>query len=153
MIFQILSPIVASIEGDSLKDAIKNFVKVNHAYQFNNFVLADQINKYNANINYYKQNNKNKIGISIQQADTNNSVGLNVYPTNNLFQPIYQDSENGKLPNVVAMGVKVPLTTVSIPDENVINVKPIVTGPNMISTTDTGVLLTPQLRFLASLYP
>jgi hypothetical protein len=34
MIFQILSPIVTSIEGDSLKEAIKNFVKVNHAYQF-----------------------------------------------------------------------------------------------------------------------
>ncbi len=151
MIFQVLSPIVTSIEGDSLKDAIKNFVKVNHAYQFNNFVLADQINKYNANINYYKENNKKKIGINISPQKTSNSVGLNMYPSNSIFQPIYKESEDGTSSEVVAMGMQVPLTKIELPKENVINVKPVITGPNMISTTDSGIVLTPQLRFLSAL--
>jgi hypothetical protein len=58
MIFQVLSPIVSSINGDSLKEAIKNFAKVNYAYQFNNLLLADQINnRYQAKLNYYSINN------------------------------------------------------------------------------------------------
>jgi len=148
MIFQILSPIVTSIEGDSLKEAIKNFVKVNHAYQFRNFVLADQVNKYNANINYYRQNNKNKIGINI----SNNSIdGINMYPSNSGIQPIYKENENGKPPEVVAMGMQVPVQSYTIPVQNTINIKPIISGPNMISTSDTGIVLTPNLRYLSTL--
>jgi len=148
MIFQILSPVVTSIQGDSLKEAIKNFVKVNYAYQFRNFVLADQVNKYNANINYYKENNKNKIGINI----SSNDVGLNMYPSNSIVQPIYKENDDGKPSKIVNMGMQVPLVQYSLPVQNTINVKPIVTAPNMISTTDTGIVVTPQIRFLSNLY-
>ena len=149
MIFQVLSPIVASIVGDSLKEAIKNFVKVNYANQFRNFVIADQVHKYNANINYYKQNNKSKIGINITPTNTNE---LTMYTSNSNVQPIYQESENGKPPQVVASGITLPIRQLSIPVENTINVRPIVTAPNMISTTDCGIVVTPNLRFLSNLF-
>ena len=82
MIYQIVSPVVQSINGDSLKDAIKNFVKINDMYSLNKLIVTDQQNAYyNANINYYKNNNKNKVKIDIQKNNTDN-VGWSVYPKN-----------------------------------------------------------------------
>ena len=44
MIYQIVSPIVQTINGDSLKDAIKNFVKINDMYSLNKLIVTDQQN-------------------------------------------------------------------------------------------------------------
>lgn len=143
MIFQVLSPIVTSINGDSLKEAIKNFAKVNYAYQFNNLLLADQINnRYQANLNYYSINNKNKIGISINRASDN--VGLTTYPKNTL-QPILKQDDNGKI-SEIGYGLPInlsPTSNILSPSLNTIpvEVKPIISAPNMISTTDSGIVL------------
>jgi hypothetical protein len=147
MYYQILSPIVTKVEGDSLAEAIKMFVKVNHANQFRNLVIADQMNKYNASVEYYKNNNKNKIGISI-----NKDTGYTVYPSNSSLQPIYKENDNGTSSDIVGMGVPLSLNPINLGSSiNTISATPVVTAPGMISTTDKGVLLTPSIRFLANL--
>jgi hypothetical protein len=147
MYYQILSPIVTKVEGDSLAEAIKMFVKVNHANQFRNLVIADQMNKYNANIEYYKNNNKNKIGISI-----NKDTGYTVYPNNSFLQPIYKESENGTSSEIVGMGMPLSLNPINLRSSiNTVSATPLVTAPGMISTTDRGAVLAQSLRFLANL--
>jgi hypothetical protein len=65
MIYQVLSPIVTTIHGDSFKEAIKNFVKVNYNYEINQLIFKDQMNHYEAKLRYYKENQKNKVGITV----------------------------------------------------------------------------------------
>jgi hypothetical protein len=128
MIYQIVSPIVQTINGDSLKEAIKNFVKVNDMYSLNKLIVTDQQNAfYNANINYYKNDNKNKVKIDIQRKNTDN-VGWTVYPQN---EPNY-------LIGPVA-GVSPVITTIS----NNSGINPIVTAPGKISANNNGAVLFP----------
>ena len=93
MFYQVRSPVVATIEGDTMKEAIKNFTKINYLYQYNNLVIANANRQYNANIDYYKQNNKKKIGIKIT-----NSVGLDTYPRNT-FIPLLNQTDSGIIQN------------------------------------------------------
>lgn len=84
MIFNIVSPLVATIDGDSLKDAIKNFIKINHNLNITDMIIKDQSNNIQARIKYYKEDGRNKVGINMFP------VGLN-YPipivTNDTYIP------------------------------------------------------------------
>jgi hypothetical protein len=135
MYYQVLSPFYTQIEGDSLAEAIKMFVKVNYNNQIRNMIIADQSNRYNASINYYNQNNKNKIGIEV-----NKDTGYTVYPNNNLLQPIYKEHDNGSVSEVVGMGLPLNLSPVNIQPTNSVKVSPIITAPGLISTTNTGIV-------------
>jgi len=76
MIYQIVSPVVATIEGDSFKEAIKNYVKFNHNLNIRNLIVKDQANHaYEAKLRYYMENQRNK-------------VGIDVYPYTNVNYPI-----------------------------------------------------------------
>lgn len=132
MIYQIVSPVVQTINGDSLKDAIKNFVKINDMYSLNKLIVTDQQNAYyNANINYYK-NKYNKSRAHINISRNTDDVGWTVYPKN----------EPGFLVNT-------PLVTPVISNNSGFN--PIVTAPGKIATDDKGVVLFPNLY--NTLYP
>lgn len=123
MIYQIVSPVVQTINGDSLKDAIKNFVKINDMYSLNKLIVTDQQNAYyNANINYYKNNNKNKVKIDIQKNNTDN-VGWSVYPQN---EPSF----------LVGTSANYMTPTMSM--------NPIVTAPGKISANNNGAVLFPS---------
>ena len=65
MIFSIVSPMIATIDGDSLKDAIKNFIKINHNLNITNMIIRDQTNNIQAKIKYYKEDGRNKVGINM----------------------------------------------------------------------------------------
>ena len=65
MIFQVVSPIVMSINGDNLKSAIKNFIKTNHALRLQNIIVKDQNKHYEAVFKYHKNSGRNKVGINI----------------------------------------------------------------------------------------
>ena len=84
MIYNVVSPLVATIDGNSLKDAIKNFIKFNHNLNITEMIIKDQSNNIRANINYYKHDGRNKVGINMFP------VGLD-YPipivTNDIFIP------------------------------------------------------------------
>jgi hypothetical protein len=76
MIYQIVSPVVATIEGDSFKEAIKNYVKFNHNLNIRNLIVKDQADhSYEAKLRYYIQNQRNKVGIDI-------------YPYTNVAYPV-----------------------------------------------------------------
>jgi hypothetical protein len=102
MRFQLLSPVVSYINGDTLADALKTYVKINYAQQIRNLIVSDQINKYNADVKYYRENNKNKIGIKITP-----DVGYTIYPSNNFIKPIYRENTNGNSPDIVNYGLPV----------------------------------------------
>jgi hypothetical protein len=126
MIYQIVSPVIQTINGDSLKDAIKNFVKVNDAYRVNKIIVTDQQNAYyNATINYYKNKyNKNKAKIDIIRNIDN--VGWNVYPKNE--------------PNIL---VSTPIIG-SVLTNNT-GIQPIVTARGAIPANSKGPILFPSL--------
>lgn len=77
--FQILHPFVYDIYGDSFKEAVKNFVKLNHNMNIQDIIIRDQANtqKYRAEVKYYTEEGKNRAGITM-------------YPTNNFMinQPL-----------------------------------------------------------------
>ncbi len=145
MYYQVLSPYITQIEGDTLAEAIKMFVKVNYNDQIRKMIVADQMKKYDASIRYYNQNNKNKIGIQIKD------VGYTVYPSNDEIQPIYKESENGTSPEIVGMGLPITLPKLNV-SSNVVSATPIITSPGMISTTHNGIVTSlPNIGFLANI--
>jgi hypothetical protein len=65
MIYQIISPSYATISGDNYKEAIKNYVKMNHNLSMNRIIFRDQqANHYRAKVNYYSTLQQNKVGIN-----------------------------------------------------------------------------------------
>jgi len=61
MPFQIVSPIIAPVDGDSFKEALKNFVKMRRDIDLTKIVIADQMNRQmKANIRYYLDNLGNR---------------------------------------------------------------------------------------------
>lgn len=65
MIFQVVSPITMTIDGDSFKDAVKNFVKLNYDLNLSSIILTDQARYMQANLNYFKNESKDKVGIRL----------------------------------------------------------------------------------------
>ena len=63
MIYNIVSPFQYEIQGDDYNTAIKNFIKINHDLQIQQMIFKDRQKYMMANMRYYKQNQKNKIGI------------------------------------------------------------------------------------------
>jgi hypothetical protein len=65
MIFQVVYPFTTSIYGDTFKEAIKNYIKLNHNLNLSQMIVTDQTNHMQANINYYKQDGRNRVGINM----------------------------------------------------------------------------------------
>lgn len=114
MFFQIVHPFYNIIEGDSFKQAIKNYVKFNDDLRISNLIIKDmQNNRHNVNIRRYFENNKSKVGIDVYPY-------TNIDPTQNVFLP----------PNSVVQPVNIVSPFLG----------PIVTGPNSrIIATDSNV--------------
>jgi hypothetical protein len=67
MIYQIVSPVVATIEGDSFKEAIKNYVKFNHNLNIRNLIIKDQSNHaYEAKLRYDLETHKDYTKLSAE---------------------------------------------------------------------------------------
>jgi hypothetical protein len=83
MIYTVVSPFSSIIYGDSIKEAIKNFVLINDRANLQNIIFKDQMNHYEARIKYYKQNQKNKVGITVYPYNYPNPIiqnGVEIYP-------------------------------------------------------------------------
>lgn len=81
VLYQVLSPIVMSINGDSFKEAIKNFVKLNHRLDINKIIITDQQNHMEATLKYFKHDGRNKVGINYYPAHESILLGLGIYPS------------------------------------------------------------------------
>lgn len=118
MIYHVISPMTAVIEGDSYKEAIKNFVKINYALNIQNMIIKDRLNHYKANINYYKEDERNKIGITI-------------YPYDGTL-PIFKETSVGN--QRIGQIIQQPILPV------ISNIQPIITSPGMISANQNGAV-------------
>lgn len=65
MLFQVVHPIAMTIDGDSFKDAVKNFVKLNYDMNLASIIITDQARYMKANLNYFSSDNKDKVGIRL----------------------------------------------------------------------------------------
>ena len=65
MIFQVIAPFETTIYGDSFKEAIKNFIKINHNLNITEMIIKDQQRNIQAQIKYYEQDGRNKVGINM----------------------------------------------------------------------------------------
>ena len=88
MIFNVVSPLIATIDGESLKEAIKNFIKINHSLNITNMIIKDQSSNIEAQIKYYQKNGRNKVGINMFPLDANYPIPMvnNMYMPNNIIQ-------------------------------------------------------------------
>lgn len=60
---RLVSPIILTVDADTVNEGIKNFVKLNYNLNLMNLIISDQQRHYRANMRYYKEKNKNKVGI------------------------------------------------------------------------------------------
>jgi hypothetical protein len=69
MIYYIIYPNSQTIVASSFKDAVKKYIKnyeiINNETRIRQMIIADQNNHMNANINYYTQDGRNKMGIDM----------------------------------------------------------------------------------------
>jgi hypothetical protein len=66
MIYQVVHPYVMSINAESFKDAIKNYVKMNHNLTLGNIIITDQARQFmKAKVNYYNVDDKRKANITL----------------------------------------------------------------------------------------
>ena len=80
MLFQIVQPFHADIYGDTFKEAIKNYIKINHNFNITNLIIKDQQTHYKTKLKYYRENNKRKVGIDVYPHV--NAYGMPIsYPT------------------------------------------------------------------------
>jgi len=133
MIFQIVSPIVTSIQGDSFKEAIKNYVKFNHNLNITNLIIKDQADHaYEARLRYYTQNERNK-------------VGIDVYPYTNVSYPIISSTLGLNTPtlglNTPTLGLNTPTLGLNTPTLG-LNTPAIVTTKNSpFIATDSNIII------------
>ena len=84
MIYQIVFPIQSTVYGDSFKEAVKNFIKLNHSLNIRNLILKDQSNQMSATLNYYKEDGRNKVGIDMYPVGLQYKIPL---VTSNAYYP------------------------------------------------------------------
>jgi hypothetical protein len=92
MLYQVISPFIYDIYGDSFKDAVKKIVKFKHDYDITEMIIKDQTKHFKAQIKYYQKNGINK-------------VGINMYPhipmINNSYNPYIPIGNNPYIPVVI----------------------------------------------------
>jgi hypothetical protein len=79
MKFSVVYPYPSMIDADSFKEAIKQYVKINHNMSIHQMILNDRLNHVNADLNYYRQNNVDKVGINMYPISPNYLIPPNFY--------------------------------------------------------------------------
>ena len=65
MIYQVVSPFVTTIDGNSFQEAIKRLVKLKRDVSLTDIIIKDQQNHWKAQVKYYMQDGRNKVGINM----------------------------------------------------------------------------------------
>lgn len=90
--YQILSPVQVDIMGDSVTDAIKKFIKMNHTLAINNLILQDAGKRMYAKIRYFQNERNHKVGIDVYPTIP---VNMNKQETIDLNIPLYLQGSSG----------------------------------------------------------
>ena len=99
-IYYIVDPIKTTTNGVSFKDAVKNFIKINHQLNINSLILTDRARYMKANFNFYKKYNKNKVSISLHPTiwEEENGIPIENWPRSPM---IYFDSNKQYPPSTI----------------------------------------------------
>jgi hypothetical protein len=128
MLFQIVQPFVADIYGDSFKEAVKNYVKINHNINITNMIIKDQSNHYETRLRYYMENNKNK-------------VGIDVYPYTNMSYPVIAP----------VTPIMAPVTPIMAPITPIIRSNaPITFAPSFVPISSSPMVAVKNSPYMAS---
>ena len=65
ILYQVVQPFFYELSANTVNEAIKNFVKIHHDINLANIIITDQKNHYQANMNYFLQDGRNKVGINV----------------------------------------------------------------------------------------
>lgn len=65
MLYQVVQPFFYEISADSVNNAIKNFVKIHHDLNVAKIIITDQTNHYSANMKYFIEDGRNRVGINV----------------------------------------------------------------------------------------
>ena len=96
MIYSVVYPYPSVIDADSFKEAIKQYVKINHNVNINQMILSDKMNHVNADLNYYRKNNVDKVGINMYPISPNYNIYPNFYGPVNV-QSLIPDNNNSSI--------------------------------------------------------
>jgi hypothetical protein len=143
MSFSVIAPMYMPIEAKDFREAVKNFVKLNHHMNITQMILTDQIKNMQANVRYYDLNGRSKAYINL--IPTNATTMEGIIPMPIMGSPIIGFSSTDK-------NAKYPMPTIIGPsaivgaNNQVFNVKPVTTdgkpvgvmGPAIIGSFGTG---------------
>lgn len=62
--YQVVQPFYYTISADTVNSAIKNFVKIHHDLNLNSIIIKDQSKHIQANIKYFTEDGRNRVGIN-----------------------------------------------------------------------------------------
>mgnify|MGYP001501309150 CR=1 FL=1 len=62
--YQVVQPFYYSISADTVNSAIKNFVKIHHDLNLNSIIIKDQSRHIQANLKYFTEDGRNRVGIN-----------------------------------------------------------------------------------------
>jgi hypothetical protein len=98
MIYQVVYPFATSIYGDTFKEAIKNYIKLNHNLNISQMIVKDQTNHMQANIKYYQQDGRNR-------------VGINMFPVSSTFPSMMVINNDNYVPRNIVQAPPVAVVT------------------------------------------
>lgn len=84
MIYQVVSPFSLEISADSIKEAIKNAVKIKRNINITEMIIKDQNRHIKAKLEYYQQDGRNKVGINMFPVGYNYPIPI---VTNDTYVP------------------------------------------------------------------
>ena len=112
MEFKIIYPLESLIYGDSFKNAIKNFIKINHNLQISKMIVTDRTRNMQAQIKYYQEDGRNKVGINMFPVGLDQPIPI-VTDSNTYIPPRYVSPSNSMLPFSPLVNSILPLSPLS----------------------------------------
>jgi hypothetical protein len=58
-------PMYYVMDANTVKDAIKNYIKFHRNYEIGQLMMGDQEKHYKAKMKYFKHDGRNKVGINV----------------------------------------------------------------------------------------
>ena len=142
MIYQIVHPFSLAISGETMKDAIKNYAKYNYDNTINQLIVTDKINHMRANIDYYKENDKNKVKIGMKPVYWN-GVG---FDNNGRFRVPFREFPYAPTVDLLNNSPTIPNRAMFYNAQP----QPIVTTPPVFVAPQPRMLVAPQPRMVVA---
>lgn len=65
ILYQVVQPFFYEVSANTVNEAIKNFVKIHHNLSLSNIIISDQQAHYQANMKYFMEDGRNRVGINV----------------------------------------------------------------------------------------